>query len=92
MVFGKGLIHSVLGLLMSSKELFLQLFIIPTIAIWIHIDLTAINLIYFIATELILAHVIYGGSVILKGQEKLSGCFQLSNTGKDVVAVWATPS
>ena len=72
MVFGKGLIHSVLGLLMSSKELFLLLFIIPTIAIWIHIDLTAINLIYFIATELILAHVIYGGYVILKGQEKVN--------------------
>jgi len=58
--------------LIDSKIFFILLFLIPAIAFLIGLTWTLLNVLFVVATELILAHVVYVGYAVLRQQEKMN--------------------
>lgn len=56
----------------SSRLAFFFAFIISTISVTINLEFSLVNLLYLISTELIFAHVLFGGYVILRDQKNFS--------------------
>lgn len=56
----------------STKNIFLILFLVPTIAMLMKVDFTILNLLYFLAAELILIHSLYIGYLVLNEHAKMS--------------------